>query len=35
MFKSEYDMRREGTWDESQQKVTETVCPRRAKLDRT
>ncbi|HEX3506756.1 MAG TPA: 2Fe-2S iron-sulfur cluster-binding protein [Candidatus Dormibacteraeota bacterium] len=27
MFKSEYDMRQAGTWDESQQKVTETVCP--------
>ena len=27
MFKSEYDMRKAGTWDESQQKVTETVCP--------
>ena len=27
MFKSEYDMRLAGTWDESQQKVTETVCP--------
>jgi predicted molibdopterin-dependent oxidoreductase YjgC len=27
MFKSEYDMRQAGTWDETQQKVTETVCP--------
>ncbi|MEP6752961.1 MAG: 2Fe-2S iron-sulfur cluster-binding protein [Candidatus Dormiibacterota bacterium] len=27
MFKSEYDMRQAGTWDEAQQKVTETVCP--------
>ncbi len=27
MFKSEHDMRAAGTWDESQQKVTETVCP--------
>src|SRR6195256_5932121 len=27
MFKSEYDMRQAGTWDESQQKGTETVCP--------
>jgi predicted molibdopterin-dependent oxidoreductase YjgC len=27
MFKSEYDMREAGTWDESKQKVTETVCP--------
>jgi len=27
MFKSEYDMRQDGTWDESQQTVTETVCP--------
>ncbi len=27
MFKSEHDMRRAGTWDETQQKVTETVCP--------
>jgi predicted molibdopterin-dependent oxidoreductase YjgC len=27
MFKSEFDMRQAGTWDESQQKVTETVCP--------
>jgi predicted molibdopterin-dependent oxidoreductase YjgC len=27
MFKSEHDMREAGTWDESRQKVTETVCP--------
>jgi predicted molibdopterin-dependent oxidoreductase YjgC len=27
MFKSEYDMRQAGTWDESQQTLTETVCP--------
>lgn len=27
MFKSEYDMRQSGTWDESKQTVTETVCP--------
>jgi len=27
MFKSEHDMRETGTWDESRQKVTETVCP--------
>jgi len=27
MFKSEYDMREAGTWDESRQHVTETVCP--------
>ncbi len=27
MFKSEYDMRQAGTWDESTQKVTETICP--------
>ncbi len=26
MFKSEFDMRQAGTWDESKQKVTETVC---------
>ncbi len=26
MFKSEYDMRQAGTWDESKQTVTETVC---------
>jgi len=27
MFKSEHDMREAGTWDESRQHVTETVCP--------
>ena len=27
MFKSEYDMRKAGTWDESAQTVTETICP--------
>jgi predicted molibdopterin-dependent oxidoreductase YjgC len=27
MFKSEYDMRQAGTWDEKRQRVTETVCP--------
>jgi predicted molibdopterin-dependent oxidoreductase YjgC len=27
MFKSEHDMRQAGTWDESRQTVTETVCP--------
>jgi predicted molibdopterin-dependent oxidoreductase YjgC len=27
MFKSEYDMRQAGLWDESKQTVTETVCP--------
>jgi predicted molibdopterin-dependent oxidoreductase YjgC len=27
MFKSEYDMRQAGTWDESRQHVTETICP--------
>jgi predicted molibdopterin-dependent oxidoreductase YjgC len=27
MFKSEYDMRRSGTWDESRQKKTDTICP--------
>jgi predicted molibdopterin-dependent oxidoreductase YjgC len=27
MFRSEFDMRQEGTWDESKQAVTETVCP--------
>jgi predicted molibdopterin-dependent oxidoreductase YjgC len=27
MFKSEHDMRSAGTWDESRQAVTETVCP--------
>ena len=27
MFKSEYDMRRAGTWDESRQTRTDTICP--------
>jgi predicted molibdopterin-dependent oxidoreductase YjgC len=27
MFKSEHDMRAAGTWDESKQRTTETVCP--------
>src|SRR5260370_26121 len=27
MFKSEHDMRAAGTWDETRQAVTETVCP--------
>ena len=27
MFKSEFDMRQAGTWDESKQTVTQTVCP--------
>ena len=27
MFKSEYDMRQAGTWNESQQAVTDTICP--------
>ncbi len=27
MFKSEYDMREAGTWDEAAQKVTDTICP--------
>ncbi len=27
MFKSEYDMREAGTWDEARQHVTDTVCP--------
>ena len=27
MFKSEYDMREAGTWDESSQTVTDTICP--------
>ena len=27
MFASEYDMRQAGTWDESQQTVTTTICP--------
>ena len=27
MFKSEYDMRQAGTWDESRQTKTDTICP--------
>ena len=27
MFKTEYDMRAEGSWDESAQSVTTTICP--------
>ena len=27
MFKSEYDMRQAGTWDESRQEETTTICP--------
>lgn len=27
MFKSEHDMRAKGTWDESRQKTTDTICP--------
>ena len=27
MFKSEYDQREAGTWDESKQTVTDTICP--------
>lgn len=27
MFKSEHDMRAEGTWDESRQRQTDTICP--------
>jgi predicted molibdopterin-dependent oxidoreductase YjgC len=27
MFNREYQMRQEGTWDESKQKVTSTICP--------
>jgi len=27
MFKSEYDMRRAGAWDESKQTQTDTICP--------
>ncbi len=27
MFKSEYDMRQAGTWDESAQTTTDTICP--------
>jgi predicted molibdopterin-dependent oxidoreductase YjgC len=27
MFRSEHEMRQDGTWDESQQTVVETICP--------
>ena len=27
MFKSEHDMRQDGSWDESRQTVTTTICP--------
>ena len=27
MFRSEYEMRKAGTWDEQQQKQTDTICP--------
>jgi predicted molibdopterin-dependent oxidoreductase YjgC len=27
MFKSEYDMRQVGTWDETKQRKTDTICP--------
>jgi predicted molibdopterin-dependent oxidoreductase YjgC len=27
MFKSEYDLRRQGLWDEAKQSVTRTICP--------
>jgi len=27
MFKTEHDMRQEGTWDQARQTVTETICP--------
>ena len=27
MFRSEHEMRAEGTWDESEQTMTETICP--------
>jgi predicted molibdopterin-dependent oxidoreductase YjgC len=27
MFTSEFEMRRSGTWDESRQKTTDTICP--------
>jgi predicted molibdopterin-dependent oxidoreductase YjgC len=27
MFKSEYDMRKAGTWDEARQTKTDTICP--------
>ena len=27
MFKSEFDMRKDGTWNESSQRATDTICP--------
>lgn len=27
MFRSEYEMRQNGTWDESKQTITDTICP--------
>jgi len=27
MFRSEHEMRRDGSWDESKQSITETICP--------
>jgi predicted molibdopterin-dependent oxidoreductase YjgC len=27
MFRSEYEMREAGTWDEGRQEVTQTICP--------
>src|SRR5207244_9229500 len=27
MFKTEYDMRQTGVWDETKQKKTDTICP--------
>ncbi len=27
MFRSEYEMRQAGTWDESRQTTTDTICP--------
>jgi predicted molibdopterin-dependent oxidoreductase YjgC len=27
MFRSEHDMRQDGSWDESRQTVTTTICP--------
>ena len=27
MFKSEYEMRQTGAWDETKQKKTDTICP--------
>ncbi len=27
MFKREHDMRADGTWDESKQRTTDTICP--------